>query len=163
MPLGDKQRRFLECFYPSLIDAVGALGQGEFQEASPELKGGAAGLRTVGLGLTYRFGKYLLDIWIRLQWKGASPTWAPPAPVLLTDWAPAYYRLHYGCPTAEPDTIFRFDRDVPSGPHVHIRPDPKVHVPASSATPDTTNMDPREFVALVAEFRRTNQYPIKRK
>lgn len=162
MALGEKQARFLELFYPGLIAAVQALGAGEFEEGSLRLAPAGDGLRSVESGCTYPFGRYLVDIRFRLQRRPGSAPWALSDPVRLADWVPTYYRLHYGCPKADPDTIFRFDRDA-SGPHVHIRPNPKEHVLALDAHPNTTDMDPRAFVSMVAEFRTTNTYPIRRK
>lgn len=163
MPLGEKQERFLDCFYPGLIAAVKALGPGDFEDGGiVEIKPAADGIRSAQFGCAYRTGMYLVDIQVRLRLKDGRPPWAPPTAVCLADWVPVYYRLHYGRPNAEPDTLFRFDLHG-GGPHVHINPDPKLHVPAADADPNTTNMDPREFVAMVNRFRSTKRYPIKRK
>ena len=160
MPLDEKKERFLDWFYPGLIEAVKSLGPGDFDAGILQINSAADGVRGVQLGCAYRTGKFLVDIRVRLRKDGAP--WAPPAAVCLADWAPVYYRLHYGRPNAEPDTIFRFDLEG-GGPHVHIDPDPKLHVPAADADPNTTNMDPRDFVAMVTRFRSSKRYPIKRK
>lgn len=158
---------FFECFYPGLLAGVSALGAGSFEAKTVDRRPDKLGVRAIVFDFRYRLAarpaSFLIHVTVRLRRRDGDVPWNPWDPTQPTDWQNIYYCLHYGCPTGE-ETIFRFDRDQ-TGHHVHIRPNPnqKPHLPAKDAIPDTTDMDPRKFVAMVSEFRRTNVYPIRKR
>lgn len=82
-------------------------------------------------------------------------------PVDLSKWERYRYSLHHG--SSFTNCLFRFDLDLSHGYHVHMRPNTDIHVPANDVDPDTRNMDPRDFVRIVAKFRRDKSYPVTRK
>lgn len=164
MPIDPKQERYVQRFFPGLIDAIRALGDGDFEPALPKLNcSGPSAIRGIALTLKYKFDDRL-ELEIRVQLRllaGKTPYEPSEAPVDLRDWETYRYALNYG-PSFAP-CYFRFDRDAISGDHVHMEPTPNDHVPAEKVEPNTSDMDPRAFVELVAQYRRDSIYPLRRK
>jgi hypothetical protein len=152
MPLNPKQERYVRSFYPKLIEAIVALGRGDFVDRLPSLKPKGAGLRAVSFQLEYTLvDRFKLDLRVSNVLRSGRVPWQPARPVNLADWERDRYSLHYG--RTFDDCTFRFDLDVPSGHHVHIQPTPHDHVPMADVTPDVRDLDPCDFVDLVAARR----------
>lgn len=164
MAIDARQQRYLQRFFPGLVESVAALGPGEFRPEPPVLKQKGPGLRGVGLHLTYDINdENLVSIKISSRLKPGIPPYEPDDTVVdLDNWERSHYALHYGGRRYE-DCTFRFDLDEFSGHHVHIQPDPKIHIPSSRVIPDVTNLDPRKFVDMVAAYRNKKKYPVRLK
>ena len=169
MPLDPKQRRFLTRFFQGLVEAVEELGPGDFGSDPPIIKSvGPYGVRHAELSLNYALHDGTV-VRMKTQPKlrrGMSAYQVGDdtdlTPVDLTHYEPDYYSFHYG--TAAGVTRFRYDfNQWRGGHHVHIPPDTGEHVPATSVEPDTTNMDPRVFVAHVAKLKTEKVLSVKRK
>lgn len=162
MSLDQKKHRYFERFFPGLIRQLNELGATALDLVCDPING----LRGIKLNI-----RTVLDDGMELELRTYSrqkkgfPPYSPAvedvSPVALGEWERVSYSLHYGRKYDEAE--FRFDLDVPSGHHVHMRPNPKDHVPAVDVDPDTVDMDPRQFVALVAAYRATRIYPVQRK
>lgn len=164
MPLDPKQERYLNRFYPGLIEAVAALGAGEFVAKAPTMHAANADcIKFIKLDLKYRIHDgHEVDIRSQLRLRNGRPPYKPSdVPANLAHWQQIRYSLHYGR-TFE-DCDFRFDLDELSGHHVHMRPDPHDHVDCDNVDPDTRHMPPATFVAMVATYRQTGVYPVKKK
>lgn len=159
MPLDAVQERFLGRFFPELVARIEALGPGEFSKHLCHRQAKGAGIRGIRFNLEYIFDDSSeLRIRIALELRRGIQPYVPGADrVRLKDWSPSSYSMHYGPPGG---THFRNDLDAVRGHHVHIPPDE--HVPAADVRPDVIDIDPREFVELVAQFRTTGQRPINR-
>lgn len=133
----------------------------------PRLKPLGAGLRGVGLHLTYKLSDgNCVQLKISSKIKPGLPPYIPPnsgdlTPVDLSHWDRYHYALNYG-PSLD-DCLFRFDLDDVSGHHVHVRPFPKEHVRSERVEPDVRNLDPREFIEMVAAYRKDGTYPVRKK
>jgi hypothetical protein len=164
VPLNPKQKKYLDAFFPGLIQAVEALGAGDFVSKPPDLKAvGDEHIRAVeSLYLEYKFSDGMtLEIRSTMHLKKGAPPYRPNMPLDIAHWDRTGYALHYG-KTYE-GCLFRFDLDGFSGYHIHLRPTPKLHRPATDFTPDTRNLAPIEFVKWVKKFRADNIDPVRRK
>jgi hypothetical protein len=162
MPLDPKQEKLLNRFFPGLVAAVRALGAGDFAIKCPSIKPKGNGIRAVeNLQASYTLTDgFALEMRVSLRVRDADKPYVPSdAPVDLHLWERTYYCLGYG--KAQSDHCFRFDLDALSGRHVHMQPNMKAHVPAAQADPDTSDLDPRDFVAMVRAYRESGAYPVK--
>jgi hypothetical protein len=164
MALDDKQHRYLERFFPGLVAAVEGLGAGTFEWDPPKLQpSDNGGLRGFSFRLMYKLADTMrVDLRFSLRRKdGLLPYYPETEAVDLNDWVIFHYALHYG--RGVQDCVFRFDLDRQNGHHVHMRPNPDLHVPCDHVEPDVRDMDPRKFVGIVAAFRRDGTYPVRKK
>jgi hypothetical protein len=164
VPLDPKQKRYLDGFFPGLIQAVEALGPGKFESKRPRLKAvDDDHIRAVEmLYLEYKFSDgFTLEIRSIFHLLPTAPPYKAGTPVTPTHWERTGYGMHYG--KSYDLCTFRFDRDVFHGYHVHIRPHPKERYPTTDFTPDTRDMSPMDFVAIVKKFRIDHRDPIQRK
>lgn len=164
MALKPRQEKFCARFLPGVIDAIKALGEGEFEPHDPELNCiGTDAVIGVAVKLKYKLADGLC-IEIRSRWR-LRPKRKPYIPhtttVNIDDWERYSYSLHYGHSFRE--VKFRFDLDSNNGYHLHIPPDTDVHTPVADVEPDTRDMDTLAFVAVVQRFRADGIYPVRKK
>lgn len=164
MDLAPKQKKYLEAFFPGLIRAVEDLGAGSSVPRPPSLKAvDDKHIRAVeNLYLEYKLSDGMtIEIRSIMHLRQGMQPYRPDTPLDRTQWERTGYSLHYGRTFDE--CVFRFDLDVFHGHHVHLRPNPKVHRPATDFTPDTRDLEPLEFVRWVKKFRSDNLDPVQRK
>lgn len=166
MALEPVQEKLLRCFYPGLVEALKDLGPGEFSSFKPTFKTyGADGIREAEFRVTYTIAADGRNVDLRFRERRRLGPAEVPTPIHATDvvdlskWERYYYSLHYGQPVNDP--IFRVDLDAERGHHVHFKNSTE-HVPSMHVDPDPTNMDPRDFVALVKKYRIDRSYPFRR-
>ncbi|HEY4117854.1 MAG TPA: hypothetical protein VGM56_08365 [Byssovorax sp.] len=168
MALHDKQKRYLERFFPGLIAAVATLGDGEYLDDRPQMFPAGDGLRGIQLSLRYllKDGNGV-SITISLRLPNDAAPYVPPVdandlnPVNLKPWNRLHYAMNYGTGVVRGKCRFRVDLDE-SGHHVHLEPDTSEHIPWTEVMPDTRNLDPIKFVEFVATYRATKSCPIAR-
>jgi hypothetical protein len=165
MPLHPVQRRYLNRFYPGLIAAVEQLGAASYEATPPQFKTERGAIRYATLTLNARLTDgYRIEITVQLSMLGGRTYLPPPNgaedPIPLSEWKYEGYSQHYGTPTKGCE--FRFDLDDPQKHHVHMRPNTDLHIPAADVVPDTRDIDPRDFVRIVAKYRADKVYPAKR-
>ena len=162
MSLHPGQTRFFERFFPGLISSIRELGPGEFESKKPEVKtvGPNQLIRDIQLDLVFRLTDGpVLEIRTHSRLVSGDPI--DPSgtdPVDLAKWERYRYALNYGPSFLQ--CFFRFDLDAVRGYHIHT--DKEDHVPAQDVIPDTRNVDPREFVKIVAKYRKDKVHPVTR-
>ncbi|MBK9262701.1 MAG: hypothetical protein IPM54_23225 [Polyangiaceae bacterium] len=166
MALDQKQYRYWERFFPGLIAAVEQLGPGEFNSGQLRTRpSGSHNDAIAGIWLRLIFSLkdgHDLKIEIQLNARHGTPPYMPEseAQVDLCNWQRKHYALHYGVQLG--DAIFRFDLDQ-FGHHVHILPNVGEHVSCDRVTPNVKDIDPREFIRMVAAYRNDGTYPVRKK
>lgn len=162
MPLDPKQEKLLGRFFPGLIEAIRTLGQGDFEPKLPSIRPkGDDGIGAVNdLNATYFLSDgFVVEIRTSSRLKPGAPPYVPSdAPVDLSKWERTYYSLGYG-PSLE-KRVFAIDFDRHGGRHVHMLPDLSLHVAITAVIPNTFDLDPRDFVEMVRQYREKNIYPL---
>lgn len=167
MPLDPTQRAAFDCFYPGLIAKLEALdkGAGKFDARPPafrpRLHNGVDGIGYADLRTNYFIAnsEMFVEIVVQLRLNDGEVPLTKGGLVDLPKWKPTYYSLGYQKKLG--DRVFAFELDS-HGPHVHMKPNIKEHVPVDETAPNTFGMDPRDFVDLVAKYRNDKIYPVKR-
>lgn len=168
MPFDPLQERYLERFFPGLIEAVRDLGPGDFEPIRPRF--GVLGtdiINDVKLHLAYRLtDNHSVKIRISLHARPTAPPYKPSpsdGQVNIAHWERYHYMLHYGL-TREDERLFQIDLEDPWGYHVHMRPDVTKHVPLAEVDPDVRDLDLLEFVKMVKAYRSDKKnYPLWKK
>jgi hypothetical protein len=160
--LDGRQRLALQRFLPGLIEKVEGLGTGSFDSQPPNFHPRGTGIGFAELRVRYTLTDGMrVDINVQFKLKLTEPAHDPAAShVDLSRWTTCHYSLGYG--PKQQESLFRFDLDK-YGPHVHMEPRIKEHVPVADVTPNTNCLDPRVFVDMVAKYRLDGTYPVKRK
>ncbi len=169
MALDQYQERCVNRFFPGLIDAVRALGAGEFEPWKPRYRAVGAvedgKVLNAQFHLEYRFedGHAIEFRWFVTLKANVKPyDIAPITKIDWNEWEVQSYALHYG--RTFDNALFRFDRDAFHGYHVHMLVGRKVvRVPADDVTLRTHDMPPLAFVNIVRKFRKDQLNPLKRK
>lgn len=79
------------------------------------------------------------------------------------EWKRYHYAYHCGPKKYdEGATHFRIDLDDVSGYHVHLPPNTDDHVPIAKVEPNVKDIDPLQFLKMVADYRKTGVVPVKR-
>jgi len=165
MAVDQAKEAWLELFYPTLLRDVLALDSGDGTPSATvdDFRGRVpGGFRGLTIKLEYRLAdrmEVVLDV--SLRWCGPAPAYILGTPLDLATWQKRRYAMGYR-PRLD-DRIFAADLDEVSGHHVHLLSQRGGHIPARDVDPDTTDVDPREFVRLVAEYRRTKVVPLRPK
>lgn len=167
MPLDPRQQWALECFFPGLIQKLEALGPGRFEPQKPTTRPRGSGFGQVDLRVRYFLEDTMyLELHVHLK-LGAGKTPLKPGMVTsveLKDWSRLYYTLSYQKQRGvnqQGQRLFACDFNK-DGRHVHMLPDISEHVHVDETDPDTSDIDPRLFVDLIARYRQDKIYPVQR-
>ena len=161
MPINPKQERYLELFFPGLVAALRELGPGDFDALMPSLRPMGDGIRGIGLAAVYNLDDGdRVNIRMSLRLRDGVPPYVPGTPIDPALWERIHYAMGYG-PSLDDRTI-GIDLDDVSGHHVHLQGIHE-HIRCDNVTPDVTNIDPRRFVDMVANYRTNGIYPVRMK
>lgn len=149
-----RARQLFDIVYPNLLMSIEELGEGTFSHGPRYNRSG----KSLELQARYSFADgFLLEIHVTNVHVGARQS----VPFIFEDWQRSYYSYAYGPRLG--DSLVRIDLDSASGPHVHLPPRIKEHLPMSSVVPDVNDIHPDDFVSHIGQFRRTRVMPIRRR
>ncbi len=153
----NRSEYFFDLVYPGLLDSLRALGGLFVSGPSHSLGTRGDALNRIELKVKWECddsNQVTIRVTNRLKVGVSEDTFN------LGQWTRSFYSYDYSQKLNS--THFRIDLDSHSE-HVHLLPNLKDHVPVANVDPDVRDIDPRQFVEMVATFRSTKVYPLSRK
>jgi hypothetical protein len=149
MALDRLSEKLFRRFYEGLLETLPQLGSGTFLDDYPGKIQPKGDDDICGATMALRYGfddGMMVRIDIRLRLTGRKPNYVEER---------VHYAYHCGPDHRDQtETYFRVELDKASGHHVHLAPNRKDHIPAEQVDPNPKDIDPREFLKYVEEFRR---------